>query len=166
MRREDLPAVMAIENALFSDPWPADVYRRQLQTSYTFYLALWACRGTEKTLAGYTGGMYYLPEAHLANIAVAKPWQGRGLGGLLLLAFLQEAVTRGATEVYLDVRRSNITAQDVYRRFGFSVIATRRRYYNDKEDALVMSRRLSPPAIAEALRRQWRFVQQSALPAA
>jgi len=162
LRLADVPAVTAIENARFSEPWPEGAFRQQLQAPYTFYFALWTHRAEGKALVGYAGGMCYPPDAHLANIAMAEPWQGRGLGGLLLLTFLQEATARGATQVYLDVRRSNVTAQELYRRFDFAVIGVRPRYYADKEDALVMSRRISPHTIAAALRRQWAFVRRIA----
>jgi ribosomal-protein-alanine N-acetyltransferase len=40
----------------------------------------------------------------------------------------------------LEVRESNVAAQELYRSFGFDVAGRRERYYtDDHEDALVMT---------------------------
>ena len=51
---------------------------------------------------------------------------------------LAEAVRRGAAEVLLEVSSANPRAQNLYRRYGFEHIHTRRRYYRDGSDGLVM----------------------------
>jgi ribosomal-protein-alanine N-acetyltransferase len=52
---------------------------------------------------------------------------------------VREAIARGATAVTLEVRMSNVAAQDMYRRFGFGPVGVRKNYYQEvNEDALVM----------------------------
>jgi len=89
------------------------------------------------------------------------------------LALIDEAVRRGATWLTLEVRVSNDIAQDLYRKYGFAVQGTRRRYYSDNnEDAYVMwSRSLRDPAYLariEELRRALatRFGPSIVVPAA
>jgi ribosomal-protein-alanine N-acetyltransferase len=55
---------------------------------------------------------------------------------------LAEAVRRGATAVFLEVRADNPPAQRMYERFGFERIGVRRRYYDDGTDAFTMMRKL------------------------
>ena len=51
----------------------------------------------------------------------------------------REAIARGATAITLEVRMSNVGAQEMYRRFGFGPVGVRKNYYQEvNEDALVM----------------------------
>src|SRR5690606_28501148 len=71
--------------------------------------------------------------------AVRTDAQGRGIGAALLTRLLGEALDRGATEMFLEVRSDNPRARELYRRFGCEDIGLRRRYYRDA-DAIVMRR--------------------------
>jgi len=52
---------------------------------------------------------------------------------------LLELIPAGAVQAFLEVRRSNLPAQALYHKYGFSVAAIRPRYYRDNnEDALLM----------------------------
>ncbi|HEY7035812.1 MAG TPA: ribosomal protein S18-alanine N-acetyltransferase [Thermomicrobiales bacterium] len=113
---------------------------------------------TTPHVAGFAGMWTVFDEAHITTIGVDPLYRGRGFGELLLLALVDEAVRRGATWLTLEVRVSNHVAQDLYRKYGFVVQGTRRRYYSDNgEDAYVMwSRSLRDPAYLariEELRR-------------
>ena len=75
----------------------------------------------------------------LRRYASISTTAGEGLGELLLLCMVDEAIARGANWLTLEVRVSNHSAQTLYRKYGFSVQGTRQRYYSDNnEDALIM----------------------------
>jgi len=98
-------------------------------------------------VVGFAGMWTAFDEAHVTTIAVDGPYRGQGLGEVLLAALFDEADRRGATWMTLEVRVSNEAAQALYRKWGFAVQGTRRRYYSDNnEDAHIMwSRALSDP---------------------
>ncbi|MFM9105505.1 MAG: ribosomal protein S18-alanine N-acetyltransferase [Chloroflexota bacterium] len=102
-------------------------------------------RPAKQPVAGFAGMWNAFDEAHLTTIGVDIPYRGRGLGEALLAAVFDEAVRRGVNWVTLEVRVSNETAQALYRKWGFTVQGTRKRYYSDNnEDAYIMwSRALS-----------------------
>jgi ribosomal-protein-alanine N-acetyltransferase len=78
-------------------------------------------------------------EAHITTIGVDPAYRGQHLGELLLLAMIDDALRREATWVTLEVRVSNSVAQRLYRKYGFTIHGTRRRYYSDNgEDAYIM----------------------------
>jgi ribosomal-protein-alanine N-acetyltransferase len=82
-------------------------------------------------------------EAHISTLAVAPEFRKRGIGGLVLLHLIDEALERAADIVTLEVRRSNEAAQRLYARFGLVLAGERRAYYTDTgEDALIMT---TPP---------------------
>jgi ribosomal-protein-alanine N-acetyltransferase len=81
-----------------------------------------------------------LDEAHVATIAVDPEYRGRGIGRRLLVQGLKSAIQNGSRIATLEVRASNITAQNLYRSFSFEVVGRRQRYYRDNnEDALIMT---------------------------
>jgi [ribosomal protein S18]-alanine N-acetyltransferase len=98
-------------------------------------------------LAGFAGMWIMYDEAHITTIGVDPDYRGQGLGELLLVALIDESLRRGATWITLEVRVSNDLAQRLYRKYGFIIQGTRRRYYSDNgEDAYIMwSRSLKDP---------------------
>src|SRR5687767_12013717 len=90
-------------------------------------------------IVGFAGMWSMFDEAHITTIGVEPEMRGRGLGELLLIALADEAVRRGADWLTLEVRVSNVPAQALYRKYGFTVQGVRKRYYSDNnEDAYIM----------------------------
>jgi ribosomal-protein-alanine N-acetyltransferase len=80
-----------------------------------------------------------LDEAHVTTIAVDPLHRRQRIGERLLVALIDEAMKRGARWVTLEVRKSNLGAQTLYRKYGFKDIGIRKGYYSDnREDAIVM----------------------------
>lgn len=91
------------------------------------------------SIRGFAGMWILLDEAHVTTIGVDPDHQGHGLGELLFVALIDEAMQRGATWVTLEVRVSNQAAQALYRKYGFTIQGRRPRYYSDNnEDAFIM----------------------------
>ena len=73
------------------------------------------------------------------TIAVAADRWSQGIGSQLLDRLLAEARSRGATEVFLEVRADNARAQRLYQWRGFAEVGIRRGYYQPSGmDAIVM----------------------------
>jgi len=90
-------------------------------------------------VVGFAGMWTAFDEAHITTIAIDEPYRGQGLGEALLACLFDEADRRGAVWMTLEVRVSNESAQALYRKWGFAVQGTRRRYYSDNnEDAHIM----------------------------
>ncbi|MFH1650872.1 MAG: ribosomal protein S18-alanine N-acetyltransferase [Chloroflexota bacterium] len=91
-------------------------------------------------VAGFAGIWVLADEAHVTNIAVRREYQGRGLGKQLLIAIVETANRLNASFLTLEVRASNTSAQQLYRKFGFRETGRRKGYYLDnREDAVLMS---------------------------
>ena len=133
----DVPALVAIEQQVFSDPWSASFFRGELGTAGT-----WA-RIAERqgALAGYLVAWLGEGQGHLGNIAVVPGQRRRGVAHALLRELLTESVRQSVRQLTLEVRASNDVAQVLYREHGFHAVGLRRAYYQDTgEDALVMGR--------------------------
>lgn len=131
----DLDEVLEIEQLCFETPWSKFAFIHEVQ----FEKSVFKTMRVSGRLVGYGGFWHILDEIHISNIAVHPEFQRRGLGRRLLIHLLEEAFDREASKASLEVRRSNIPAQNLYRTFGFSIVTVRKNYYSDEgEDALVM----------------------------
>ena len=74
----------------------------------------------------------------MTNLAVDPRWHRMGIGGRVLAVLLRVAINRDSTGLTLEVRESNRSAQELYRRFGLAPVGVRKRYYEQTEDAIVM----------------------------
>jgi ribosomal-protein-alanine N-acetyltransferase len=85
-------------------------------------------------------GCYWqiVDEAHITLLAIDPRYHRRGLGGWLLINLLEDTCQRHLQRATLEVRASNSRALALYQSFGFEPLGTRRRYYPDGEDALIL----------------------------
>jgi [ribosomal protein S18]-alanine N-acetyltransferase len=91
------------------------------------------------SIVGFAGLWLMVDEAHVTTIAMHPEHRGHGLGEFLLVSLIDIAYSIGAKWVTLEVRVSNYTAQNLYRKYGFREAGVRHRYYSDnQEDALIM----------------------------
>jgi ribosomal-protein-alanine N-acetyltransferase len=142
-RLVDVPAVVEIERAVFSDPWSAQSFREALGHPAVYFSC---ARRDEAELLGYVVAWFVADEGEIANLAVCRPAWGLGIGRALLDAALTEAASRGVTAVYLEVRESNARARQLYQSSKFEEVGRRRGYYRRPvEDAIVLRRTLDGP---------------------
>jgi ribosomal-protein-alanine N-acetyltransferase len=159
--------VVQLDRLAFPTPWPERTYRYEIlenDCSRMFVLEPgdspplppkgeqpkgwldWLLKGVigpkeheELRLSGYSGMWYIAGEAHVSTIAVHPDWRGKKLGELLLWTMVRHAIQMNAEQVTLEVRVSNSLAQNLYRKYGFEIMGTRRGYYRDNgEDAYMM----------------------------
>ena len=141
MRWWDLEQVHALETALFPDPWSIETFWSELAHVPETRHYLVAEDGGE--VVGYAGLVATGHQADVQTLGVRADHQGRGLGGELLRALLDEARRREAGEVLLEVRAENAAAQALYAGHGFERIGVRRGYYRPGgTDAYVLRLRL------------------------
>jgi [ribosomal protein S18]-alanine N-acetyltransferase len=137
MTPQDLDAVMALEQSVYSFAWSRGNFSDSLQAGYWMHTL--TCGDA---LVGYGVMQRGVGESHLLNITVAPDWQGQGHGLMLLDAMTAHARERGDAQLWLEVRPSNSRALAVYARYGFVQVGQRRGYYpaagSRREDALVL----------------------------
>jgi ribosomal-protein-alanine N-acetyltransferase len=139
----DVEAMAAIERRAFSDPWSEASFREALTSAWTFGIVAQTGRG----VAGYLIAREVAGTGEVLNLAVAPEARRRGIGGALLEAGLVALRHRRVTEVFLEVRESNRSAQALYLGRGFRPVGQRAAYYrNPREDALVLRLAMERPA--------------------
>jgi [ribosomal protein S18]-alanine N-acetyltransferase len=136
MRRRHVRQILKIEQQVYPRPWSASVFAGEIDQIGRGRIYIVAHTG--RHLVGYAGLMVVPDSAHVTNIAVDPARQRHGIGSRLLLTLAREAIKLGAPALTLEVRMSNVAAQQMYRRFGFVPAGVRQHYYEGAEDALVM----------------------------
>jgi ribosomal-protein-alanine N-acetyltransferase len=136
--RDEIDAVLAIEEASFTSPWTKEMYLSELDNPDVsfFYLAK---APDSRQIVGFCSFWRVLDELHINNLAVAPAHRRAHVATALLTRVLEDGAKMGAVRATLEVRHSNEPAQRLYERFGFTVAGVRRAYYsNPVEDALVL----------------------------
>lgn len=170
MRQADLDQVMKIEQVSFSAPWTMHAFEYELhynesaryfvvrsqpereaemaRTSTKAARPFWVkwlegespAVTTTEPIVGYSGLWKMVDETHISTIAVAPEFRGGGIGELLLIAMIDSSQELAAKLVTLEVRKSNETAQALYRKYRFEIVGERKHYYSDNgEDAWIMT---------------------------
>ena len=136
-----LEAVLQVEKSAYSHPWTRGNFVDSHQAGYQVQLLM-----GEQQVLGYFVAMAGVEEVHLLNITVAPAHQRQGWARLMLDALCVWSRAQNANMLWLEVRKSNARAAEVYRRYGFKQVGERKNYYpahrGQREDALVMSLRL------------------------
>lgn len=157
MAIDDIPAVLEIEQASFTTPWPPEAFNQELRHNR---LARYTVARQGSAVVGYAGVWLMVDEAHITTFAVHPDWRRQGVGRRLLLAMLIVANELGADRMTLEVRVSNTAAQALYQAHGFAIAGRRERYYTDDgEDAYIMT---TPPLASTAMREPMAAARQAA----
>jgi ribosomal-protein-alanine N-acetyltransferase len=169
MEYEDIPQVAQIDREAFPGEWvfrSQAAYKQDLDNPSVRYIV--ACnkrdvsesegQETQKPpwfkrlfsyerhlnvpedIVGFSGFWMMMKEAHIIAIGVRDGYRRLGIGEGLLIATIELAQILNSNVVTLEVRASNETAQELYKKYGFRVVGRRVKYYSsDGEDAIIMS---------------------------
>ena len=139
----DVPQVHAIESATFAEAWSQESFVHEMTDNPC---ARYLVAENEGELLAYGGAWLVFEEGHITNIAVKESARGKGIGKKLTRSLMQYAANLGVQYMTLEVRRSNVIAQGMYKSLGFIELGVRKRYYeNNGEDALLMVCQEMPP---------------------
>jgi ribosomal-protein-alanine N-acetyltransferase len=125
----------ALHTACFDKGWNEQAVRE-----------LFAIFGTTAFIAPGNKGFGVLRqlghEAEILTLAVSAPYRKQGMGKAIVTSMCAWAKGQGIKAIFLEVRQSNIAAQELYRQNGFNLLSQRKDYYRSadgvSEDAVVM----------------------------
>ena len=133
MQDKDIDEICKIENSLFEDAWSKSSFLYEIKNagfSFPYVLIL------NDSIVGYCVCWFYDNELHIGNFAIKSAFQRQGLGKILMRKLFD--LFPDYDQAYLEVKVSNKAAIGLYFKFGFNVLSTRKSYYANGEDALVM----------------------------
>jgi len=136
MSEADLDEVLLMEYASHAHPWTRGNFLDSIAAGHWAYCIL-------------------LPapdDLHLLNITVNPSMRRQGLALRLMQAIESIASNLQIPRILLEVRPSNLAANALYTKMGFTELSIRKAYYplesstGQREDALVMSKPLNQSA--------------------
>lgn len=137
MTEQDIARVTQIESEVHIAPWTLGIFNDCLRVDYESWVI-----EEENNIIGYTIYSVAVGEAHILNIAIDKHYQGQRFGKQLLKFILQQVQQQQVEKIFLEVRRSNHVAIQLYQGFGFKIVGERKNYYQAKEgreDAIILA---------------------------
>ena len=145
MEERDFDQVIAIDRECFPDERnPAPYKNDLLYNEIAHYLVACEANRAGSQIIGVIGFWMMAGEAHIITIAVRHTHRRRGIGELLLNSALELSKSLEAFAMTLEVHKSNLAAQSLYAKHGFTERGVRKNYYDDvREDAVIMTRELS-----------------------
>lgn len=134
---KDIEQIMEIESVSHGEFfWPTEAFIAEIENDLAHYIVAKTENGK---ITGYAGFWLVLDEAHITNIAVHPDYRRQGLGEKLLQKLIDTGYEKNVKWFTLEVRASNIAAQNMYYKYNFKSLGLRKKYYQDnEEDALVM----------------------------
>ena len=128
-----------MKNTLYSDFdnfWSYNVLKQELENENTSYIIA----KEKEEVVGFAGISVCIDEATLNNIVVKKSCRGRGIGGELLESLIDICSDLNLKTFTLEVNTTNEPAIRLYKKFGFKNLGIRKKYYNNSQDAYIMTK--------------------------
>ena len=136
MKKEHLPDILEVENESFSHPWTENMFLEELNGKFSIYRV---AVENEKAV-GYMGMWVLADEGHITNVAVGEKHRGKGIGASLVADFIRTGKEKDLAFLTLEVRVSNENAIALYEKHGFIEVGRRKKYYENTEDAILMTK--------------------------
>lgn len=147
----DLPRILEIERLSFPQPWSLNSFRRELTLPFSRIIV--ASQVADGPADAFMCRWLVADELHILNIAVHPAERHSGIGTRLMEEAIGEAKAKRTELITLEVRRVNLAARSLYRKFNFQERRLRKNYYAPGEDAIVMELPMVMPREGVSKRR-------------
>lgn len=146
----DLLEILRIERESFPQPWPHAAFE-QFISKPGFLVATPTpasefATSTTDVVLGYVVAdiiqRYGKRIGHIKDLAVHPAYRENGIGRRLLTRSIGILKNQSVDRVKLEVRESNQQARALYDEFGFTINRVHAAYYDDGENALILSKPL------------------------
>ena len=136
---DDIDNIIEIEKLCFADIWS----KKNIEDSLSNPRDILLCVEYGGNFAGYIFADFVLDEVNINRIAINPRLRKIGLASCLL-RYLEQKVSDFAVQIMLEVRKSNLQAQNLYLKNGYNKVGERKRFYtNPVEDAVLMKKFLN-----------------------
>ncbi len=133
----DLDEICEIEAKAYGEHhWSRESFVHEIENNLAKY---YVAKGENGQIFGYLGAWIIIDEAHITTLAVDPAHKRKKVAQSLMNCFIEDCYKNMVKYITLEVRVSNEPAINLYKKFGFNSLGTRKGYYQDNnEDALIM----------------------------
>ena len=119
----------------FDEFWTPNVLQDELSNPNSKYYVLIY----NQEISGFGGLWFSVDDVHLTNIVIKKKYRNKGFGNILLQELISNAKKSGKNSLTLEVNENNTNAKKLYLKNGFKILGIRKKYYNNKDNAVIMT---------------------------
>ena len=118
--------------------WSAQDFQTEAAQKTSVIFIISESQNNTKTVLGFCAVRFAFETAEITNFAVLPKAQRKHLGTEIFTHTLNFLKARGVKEITLEVSSLNKPAQEFYKKFKFTHVSTRKKFYNMGEDALIL----------------------------
>lgn len=137
IEEKDIELVAKASALIFSNDFDNE-YKHFLYEAKENPCAIILLAKDKETIFGYIDFWITFDSATICNVATFKEYRNEGVATSLLKEMFKYLINENVMFVTLEVRKSNISAINLYKKFGFNIVSVKPNYYKDGEDALYM----------------------------
>ena len=137
----DLEFLVTLDSMIFSDPWSRKQWQAEVRNS------------SNEVEIVYTKAPQSIPVAFLSygrsgndievkKVGVLPEFRRQGIAALLLGHLIEQAISSGSYNIFAETSVTNSSAIKLYEKFSFHRISVRKKYYNNKVDALLLQKEI------------------------
>lgn len=135
MTISDFEILLPILFSDFDHFWSDETLKMELYNKNSHYIVAKA----DDEIVGFAGIWKSVDDIHITNIVVKKNYRRNGIGSLLLQNLITLTKELNFHELTLEVNSNNEAAKKLYLKFGFKELGIRKKYYNNTDDAIIMT---------------------------
>lgn len=136
MTLQDLKEIEDVLEREFDEFWTPSILESELKNKNSKYIV---AKENNETL-GFAGIWIAIDDVQVMNIVVRKSKRKMGIGTVLLDKLIEMAKKTEKNSITLELNENNIAARKLYENAGFEVVGNRKKYYNGKDDAIIMTK--------------------------
>ena len=145
-KREDIDSVVSINRTCLPENYPDQFFIGLYHHAPKAFIVAECSDGIcgyimcriERGISSF--GRSPVKKGHIVSVAVLMEYRHHGMGTQLISAAMEGMNEYGASEFFLEVRRTNEAAISAYEKLGFEIKRVLKGYYRDGEDAYLMVR--------------------------
>ena len=118
--------------------WTVSTLQKELENPNSIYLV--AKQNNE--ILGFGGIWKSVDDVHITNIVIRKDKRKLGIASIILEKLINITKSMHFTSITLEVNENNLPAITLYEKYHFQTLGIRKKYYNHKDNAIIMTRYL------------------------
>ena len=135
----DLESIKDILFTEFDDFWTYNVFKEEILNPNSQYIVA----KIDNNIVGFAGIWKAVDVIHITNIVTKKDLRNKGIGSILLDNLIKlSCKMEDVTSITLEVNENNLPAINLYEKYGFKKVGLRKKYYNNQNNALLMTKEL------------------------
>ncbi len=138
MNVSDLECICNKLETEFDNFWNYNIFKQELENENSIYIVA-KCEGE---IVGFGGIWKSIDDVHITNIVVKKDKRHLGIGAKILENLISISKKLEFSSITLEVNENNKNAINLYEKFGFEKLGVRKKYYNNVDNAIIMTKYL------------------------